>query len=96
MVVAENEGSGDEQREASGLRSPWKTPSVVDGKAGPPDAPVMGADSWPALSDVQQRPKNSDSIAPKQPPPQMSDRVAPPTSALAPVRSFCVFEVSSS
>ncbi|GFZ18082.1 LA RNA-binding protein [Actinidia rufa] len=84
MVVAENEGSGDEQREASGLRSPWKTPSVVDGKAGPPDAPVMGADSWPALSDVQQRPKNSDITAPKQPPLQISDRVAPPTPALAP------------
>ncbi|PSR86750.1 La-related protein like [Actinidia chinensis var. chinensis] len=83
MVVAENEGSGDEQREASGPRSPWKTPAVADTKAAAPDAPVMGADSWPALSDVQQRPKNSDTTVPKQPP-QMADRVASPTPVLAP------------
>ena len=96
MVVAESEGSGDEQREASGPRSPWKTPAVADAKAATPDAPVMGADSWPALSDVQQRPKNSDTTVPKQLPPQMADRVAPPTPALVQVRSFCVFKVSCS
>ncbi|KAL7174478.1 hypothetical protein ACSBR2_033682 [Camellia fascicularis] len=88
MVVAENEGSGDEQREVSGRKSPWKIPLVVHTKP-TPDAPLMGSDLWPALSDAQQqqqqhqqqqqqqRPKTMDSASPKPQPPPPS--VAPPS-----------------
>ncbi|KAK9280617.1 hypothetical protein L1049_014312 [Liquidambar formosana] len=69
MVMAENE---DDQKE---VKSPWKRP--VDGKAA--DAPVMGADSWPALSDAQ-RPKNSDSAVK----PQTVLAAAPPVDGVAP------------
>ncbi|XP_038720328.1 la-related protein 1A-like isoform X1 [Tripterygium wilfordii] len=59
MVMAGNE-SGDDHKEVSGgPKSPWKTPD-----ANSADAPVMGAESWPALSDAQQtRPKNSNPAA---------------------------------
>ncbi|XP_038706584.1 la-related protein 1A-like isoform X2 [Tripterygium wilfordii] len=59
MVMVGNE-SGDDHKEVSGgTKPPWKTP---DAKV--TDAPVMGAESWPALSDAQQaRPKNPDSTA---------------------------------
>ncbi|KAG5517275.1 hypothetical protein RHGRI_037882 [Rhododendron griersonianum] len=81
MVVAENEASssGDE---VSGPKSPWKTPpTLVDPRTAPslpppPDSPVMGADSWPALSGAQ-RPKNSETTATKLPPPPPLDTVAP-------------------
>lgn len=67
MVMAENE-AGDDQRDLNvnggGPKSPWKTPVTVDAKAAE-DAPVMGAESWPALADAH-RPKNSD--APAKPP----------------------------
>ncbi|GAB4859275.1 hypothetical protein Ancab_010736 [Ancistrocladus abbreviatus] len=58
MVMAES-GMADDQKEVasggSGQKSPWKRP--VDKGSG--EAPVMGAESWPALSDAQ-RPKNSE------------------------------------
>ncbi|KAA8550052.1 hypothetical protein F0562_001736 [Nyssa sinensis] len=73
MVMAENEG-GDDQKEVSGPKSPWKTPPlVVDGKA--VDAPVMGADSWPALSDAQ-RTKNSNAAAAATKLPGVADEAA--------------------
>ncbi|KAL5537974.1 hypothetical protein UlMin_043679 [Ulmus minor] len=52
MVVAENE-NGDDGRDLSGggPKSPWKTP---DAKAAA-NARVMGADSWPALTQVQEQ-----------------------------------------
>uniref|UniRef100_A0A5B7AK57 Putative la-related protein 1A n=1 Tax=Davidia involucrata TaxID=16924 RepID=A0A5B7AK57_DAVIN len=81
MVMADNEG-GDDQKEVSGPKSPWKTPLVaVDGK--PADPPVMGADSWPALSDAQ-RLKNSDAAAPTttKPAAAVADGAAPPPPAL--------------
>ncbi|KAA8544479.1 hypothetical protein F0562_022481 [Nyssa sinensis] len=80
MVMAENE-SGDDQKEVSGPKSPWKTPTiVVGGKAA--DPPLMGADSWPALSDAQ-RLKISDAAAPTTPkPPPFADGAAPPPPAL--------------
>lgn len=52
--MAENE-IGDDQRELSGRKSPWKTP-MLDGKS--TDAPLMGGEAWPALADAQQRPRN--------------------------------------
>uniref|UniRef100_A0A5B7AQ06 Putative la-related protein 1A n=1 Tax=Davidia involucrata TaxID=16924 RepID=A0A5B7AQ06_DAVIN len=78
MVMAEN----DDQKEVSGPKSPWKTPLVaVDGK--PADPPVMGADSWPALSDAQ-RLKNSDAAAPTttKPAAAVADGAAPSPPAL--------------
>lgn len=67
MVMAENE-AGDDQRDLNGNggapKSPWKTPFTVDAKAAE-DAPVMGAESWPALAEAH-IPKNSDAAA-KQP-----------------------------
>ncbi|KAJ0083480.1 hypothetical protein Patl1_30200 [Pistacia atlantica] len=52
MVMADNEGGDDHQKETvSGPKSPWKTtPVIMDA------APVISADSWPALADAQQRP----------------------------------------
>ncbi|XP_052209933.1 la-related protein 1A isoform X2 [Diospyros lotus] len=83
MVVAENEGSGDEQRDSSSAapKSPWKTPIATDGPESPSDAPAMAADSWPPLSDAQ-RPRNSDSAATK--PPEVADGVALPPASRAP------------
>ncbi|GAB2275042.1 hypothetical protein Dimus_009810 [Dionaea muscipula] len=63
MVMAETGGTGtvDDRKEAAeggaGPRSPWKKP--VDKGT---DAPVMGAESWPALADAQ-RHKNSEVTA---------------------------------
>lgn len=56
MVMAESEGGDDQKDVNSGPKSPWKTPVVAD-------APVMGAESWPALADAhhQQRSKSTDS-----------------------------------
>lgn len=54
MVIADNE-IGEDQKEISGPKSPWKRPSVDV------DVPVMmvGTKSWPALSDAQTpKPKN--------------------------------------
>ncbi|XAR60260.1 hypothetical protein NMG60_11033547 [Bertholletia excelsa] len=74
MKVVENEGSGDEQQEVSAppkAKSPWKTPLVVDAMPTP-----EAADSWPALSDMQKQPKNSESSAsPKVP--QIAESAAP-------------------
>lgn len=47
----------DDNKDTNGRKSPWKTPATVDGME--TDAPVMGADSWPALADAQ-RPKSLD------------------------------------
>jgi hypothetical protein len=66
MVMADNEGAGDDHgnKEVGGPKSPWKTPVAVDA-----DAPVMiGVEEcWPALSDAQ-RPKIPDDAAPTKPP----------------------------
>ncbi|KDP46005.1 hypothetical protein JCGZ_14912 [Jatropha curcas] len=53
--MAECEGGDDQKEVNNGPKSPWKTPVVAD-------APVMGAESWPALADAQhqQRSKTSD------------------------------------
>ncbi|KAL3518809.1 hypothetical protein ACH5RR_021398 [Cinchona calisaya] len=63
MAMAENEASGgDDQKEVvcGPPKSPWKmtstatdTTSAVDASSSP-----VPSDSWPALSDAQQRPKN--------------------------------------
>ncbi|KAG6605851.1 La-related protein 1A, partial [Cucurbita argyrosperma subsp. sororia] len=57
MVMVESEVAADDNKETNGRKSPWKTTALVDGKE--MDAPVMGADSWPALADAQ-RPKSLD------------------------------------
>ncbi|XP_054798502.1 la-related protein 1A [Prosopis cineraria] len=59
MVIAESE-IGEDQKEVNAPKSPWKTP-VVDGN-GSDVAVMMGAESWPALSDAQ-RLKNSETAA---------------------------------
>ncbi|CAK9165708.1 unnamed protein product [Ilex paraguariensis] len=74
MAMAENEATGDDQKDVSGPpKSPWKTATAADASR------LMAADtdSWPALSDAQ-RPKNSDaatttttkSLSPPPPPVQ--------------------------
>uniref|UniRef100_A0A9I9D9F6 HTH La-type RNA-binding domain-containing protein n=1 Tax=Cucumis melo TaxID=3656 RepID=A0A9I9D9F6_CUCME len=56
MVMVDTEVT-DDNKDTNGRKSPWKTPTAVDAKD--TDAPVMGADSWPALADAQ-RPKSLD------------------------------------
>ncbi|XP_004149652.1 LOW QUALITY PROTEIN: la-related protein 1A [Cucumis sativus] len=56
MVMVDTEVT-DDNKDTNGRKSPWKTPAAVDAKD--TDAPVMGADSWPALADAQ-RPKSID------------------------------------
>ncbi|WCJ27544.1 LA RNA-binding protein [Euphorbia peplus] len=74
-MMAETDGGGEDQKEVNiggggSLKSPWKTPLVAD-------APVMGADSWPALTDAPQRnTKTADSdtkppSSPAPPPPPL-------------------------
>lgn len=60
MVMADNEGGDDHQNETvSGPKSPWKTtPVIMDA------APVISADSWPALADAQHRPPKPSSDPP--------------------------------
>ncbi|PON74068.1 Transcriptional repressor poly-beta-hydroxybutyrate-responsive [Parasponia andersonii] len=81
MLVAENEGGDDGRELNGGPKSPWKTPAAaaIDAKT-PSDAPVMGADSWPALADAQ-RPKSNPDLA-KQPPSSPSS-AGPPQSPVA-------------
>lgn len=55
--MVESEVVDDNKDNNNGRKSPWKTPAGVDGKD--TEAPVMGADSWPALADAQ-RPKPLD------------------------------------
>lgn len=87
-MTAENE-SVDEQRELAAPKSPWKTPAAPAAAAaaaaaadgGAADAPVMGAESWPALGDAPPpRTKSAESLA-KPPAPVASDRGAPPPAA---------------
>ncbi|XP_061352302.1 la-related protein 1A isoform X2 [Gastrolobium bilobum] len=61
MVTVENE-IGEDQKEVSAPKSPWKTP-IVDGN-GVDVSVMMGTESWPALSDAQ-RPKNLEIAPPK-------------------------------
>ncbi|KAL5766291.1 hypothetical protein ACOSP7_016908 [Xanthoceras sorbifolium] len=70
MVMAENEGADDQKDMVGGPKSPWKKPIIMD-------APVMSADSWPALADAQHlRPKNSDSsVRPLPDPPRVQGAV---------------------
>lgn len=74
MGMGENEGGGDQFDNHNNdvvvggpPKSPWKNPA--------PASPVVAADSesWPALSDAQQRAKSNgvvDSNSPKSPPAQ--------------------------
>lgn len=63
MVTADNE-IGEDQKEVSPPKSPWKTP-MVDGNGA--DVPVMmGTESWPALSDAQ-KPKNLETASAAKP-----------------------------
>lgn len=78
MAAGAKEGGGENdgtQKEANGPKSPWKKP-VVGGR--PAEAPVMGAELWPALDEV--RAKNSDAPAK----PMLTITVPPPP----PVRFF--------
>ncbi|XP_027329145.1 la-related protein 1A isoform X2 [Abrus precatorius] len=63
MVTAENE-IGEDQKEVSAPKSPWKTPTV-DGNGGDVSV-MMGTESWPALSDAQ-RPKCLETVAATKP-----------------------------
>lgn len=75
-MTVENE-SVDEHRELGGPKSPWKTPAAA---AADGEAPVMGAESWPALGDAPPRTKSAES--PVKPLPSVaSDRGAPPPAA---------------
>ncbi|KAI3450077.1 hypothetical protein Pfo_006742 [Paulownia fortunei] len=76
MGMGENDGSGDQFDNQIGVdgggppKSPWKTPAAA--------SPVVAADSesWPALSDAQQRAKNNggvDSNSAKSPPPALTE-----------------------
>lgn len=56
MVIAESE-IGEDQKEVSVPKSPWKTPTI-DGNG----VVMMGTESWPALSDAQ-KPKNLETPA---------------------------------
>eukprot|EP00268_Persea_americana_P063695 TRINITY_DN8292_c0_g1_i1.p1 TRINITY_DN8292_c0_g1~~TRINITY_DN8292_c0_g1_i1.p1 ORF type:complete len:682 (+),score=141.97 TRINITY_DN8292_c0_g1_i1:378-2423(+) len=72
MAAGAKEGGGENdgtQKEANGPKSPWKKP-VVGGR--PAEAPVMGAELWPALDEV--RAKNSDAPAK----PMLTITVPPP------------------
>lgn len=83
--MAENESTGDDQKEViDPPKSPWKTP-VTAPAADKPSPPTGDADSdsWPALSDAQQMLKTSDSSSgvkspslPLQPPETGSRNVA--------------------
>ncbi|OVA13773.1 Protein of unknown function DM15 [Macleaya cordata] len=57
-----NVNGGDDQKEQSGLKSPWKKP-VFDKKG--IEVPVMGAESWPALAEA--RPKNLEASVASKP-----------------------------
>lgn len=80
--MAENETGDDRKDLNGGPKSPWKTPAQLDAKAAV-DAPVMGAESWPALADAQRPPKNPDVAAAKPPPlaavPAANGVATPPT-----------------
>lgn len=68
--VKEGGANAGEQKEVNGPpKSPWKKPAAV-GK--PAEAPVMGAESWPALDEV--RVKNPDA----QVKPALTITVPPP------------------
>ncbi|KAK7300310.1 hypothetical protein RJT34_11153 [Clitoria ternatea] len=60
MVTAENE-IGEDQKEVSAPKSPWKTTPNVDGNGGDVSV-MMGSESWPALSDTQ-RSKNVENVS---------------------------------
>ncbi|XP_010420964.1 PREDICTED: la-related protein 1A-like [Camelina sativa] len=85
-MMAETEGSLADDRElmigreggVAAAKSPWKT------TASPPetvDAPVMGADSWPALADAAQQPR------PKNPPPPAPPSKTIPASTPTPAQA---------
>lgn len=72
--MAENDSGGD-QKELARPESPWKTP-VADASGA--NAPVVGAESWPALGDAPPRPKSTDSGA--KPPTSAASEVTTPPS----------------
>lgn len=80
VVVAENEAGDDGRDLNGGPKSPWKTPVDAKAAAAAADAPVMGADSWPALADAQRPKSNPD--ASKSPP--LAASALPPPNANAP------------
>lgn len=69
-MMAETEGLVADDREligregGVGTKSPWKTTASP---AETVDAPVMGADSWPALADAAQQPRPKNPPAPAPP-----------------------------
>ncbi|EXB54653.1 hypothetical protein L484_022514 [Morus notabilis] len=80
VVVAENDAGDDGRDLTGGPKSPWKTPVDAKAAAAAADAPVMGADSWPALADAQRPKSNPD--ASKSPP--LAASAPPPPNANAP------------
>ena len=62
MLTADNEIDED-QKEIGAPKSPWKTPTTVDGKGGGDVSVMMGTESWPRLSDAQRPPKNLETAA---------------------------------
>ncbi|KAL5125649.1 La-related protein 1A [Glycine soja] len=62
MLTADNE-IGEDQKEIGAPKSPWKTPTTVDGKGGGDVSVMMGTESWPRLSDAQRPLKNLETAA---------------------------------
>lgn len=98
-MVAEND-SGDDGRElcssaaaggGGGMKSPWKTPAPA--LEAPTEAPVMGAETWPALAEAQ-RPKSNPDLS--KPQTQAVSAVPPPNANAPPPSSagvqVCVSE----
>ncbi|XP_077230274.1 la-related protein 1A-like isoform X2 [Tasmannia lanceolata] len=80
-VKDEERMCGEEQKEGIGLKSPWKKP--LDGRR--VEAPVMGAESWPALDEA--RPKISD-VKSQSVVAASSDTVPPPPPCPPPVQGL--------
>lgn len=100
MAMGENDGGGDQLDNQNEVvvggppKSPWKTPAAT--------SPAVAADSesWPALSDAQQRAKNNasvDSNSAKSPPPGQAevDGCGDAPVAAQPVGAFFFFFVNS-
>ncbi|KAL8055646.1 hypothetical protein ABFX02_04G069000 [Erythranthe guttata] len=78
MAMGETDGGGDQFDNQNDVvvdgppKSPWKTPAAASRVAA---AAAADSESWPALSDAQQRAKNNGSVEPiptKSPPPAQS------------------------
>lgn len=74
MAMAEIDGSVDDQKHGPAPpKSPWKnTIAAGEVDASTPISAASDSDTWPALSDAQQRPKSNNSAdfaSSKSPPP---------------------------